>query len=189
MYINNEIILTLLRYFLSWSMELNNEKNNKKEVTHYKLSISTLAISAFGRYFSFWKLFYFFTRRNVRRFHWYLRRYDTKKIADESFLKFSELFIIGKFVKIRFKNRRSPCYFLSSRDQKIKNIANIDQKRLFLFLFLGLFVMAFLVQKLIYMKALWFNFVFRSFFEADHLLSNYFRSLSEKITILIDINH
>ena len=83
----------------------------------------------------------------------------------------------------------SPCYFLSSRDQKIKNITNIDQKRLFLFLFLGLFVMAFLVQKLIYMLALWFNFVFRSFFEADHLLSNYFRSLSEKITILIDINH
>ena len=153
--------------------------------------ISTLAISAFGRYYSFWKLFYFFTRRNVRRrcFHWYLRRYDTKKIADEICLKFSELFIIGKYAKVRFKNRGSPCYFLSSRDQKIKNITNIDQKRLFLFLFLGLFVMAFLVQKLIYMLALWFNFVFRSFFEADHLLSNYFRSLSEKITILIDINH
>ena len=104
-------------------------------------------------------------------------------------MKFSELFIIGKYVKISFKNRGSPCYFLSSRDQKIKNITNIDQKRLLLFLFLGLFVMAFLVQKLIYMQALWFNFVFRSFFEADHLLSNYFRSLSKKITILIDINH
>ena len=39
MYINNEIILTLLRYFLSWSMELNNEKNYKKEGTHYKLDV------------------------------------------------------------------------------------------------------------------------------------------------------
>ena len=35
-------------------------------------------------------------------------------------LNFPELLIIGKYVKIRFKNRRSPCYFLSSRGQKKK---------------------------------------------------------------------
>ena len=35
---------------------------------------------------------------------------------------FPELFIIRKYVKIRFKNCGSPCYFLSSRDEKIKNV-------------------------------------------------------------------
>ena len=47
-----------------------------------------------------------------------LSRYDT--IVDEISLNFPELFIIGKYVKIRFKNRVSPCYFLSSRGEKIK---------------------------------------------------------------------
>ena len=65
-------------------------------------------------------------------------------------LTFPELFIIEKYVKIRFKNRGSPCYFLSSRGQKIKNITKIEQKRLFLFTFLVSFFMAFLAQKLIY---------------------------------------
>ena len=32
-----------------------------------------------------------------------------------------------KYVKIRFKNRGSPCYFLSSRGQKIKNITKFEQ--------------------------------------------------------------
>ena len=50
-----------------------------------------------------------------------LRRYDTIKIS----LNFPELFIIGKYVKIMFKNMGSPCYFLSSRGQKIKNITKI----------------------------------------------------------------
>ena len=44
----------------------------------------------------------------------------------------------------------SPCYFLSSRGQKIKNVTKIKQKRLFLFIFLVSFFMAFLAQKLIY---------------------------------------
>ena len=47
------------------------------------------------------------------------------------FLIFAELFIIGKYVKIRFKNRGLPCYFLSSRGLKIKNITKIEQKKLF----------------------------------------------------------
>ena len=37
-----------------------------------------------------------------------LRRYDTLKVVDEISLNFGELFIIGKYVKIRFKNRRPP---------------------------------------------------------------------------------
>ena len=65
-------------------------------------------------------------------------------------LNFPELFIKGKYVKIRFKNRRSSCYFLSSKGQKIKNITKIEQKMLFLFIFLVSFFMAFLAQKLIY---------------------------------------
>ena len=51
-----------------------------------------------------------------------LRRYDTIKIVDEISLNCPKLFIIRKYVKIRFKNRGSPCYFLSSRGQKVKNI-------------------------------------------------------------------
>ena len=81
------------------------------------------------------------------------------------------MFIIEKYVKIRFKNRGSPCYFLSSRGQKIKNITKIEQKRLFLFTFLVSFFMAFLAQKLIYTTNIWFNFVCGSFFQQDHLLN------------------
>ena len=39
--------------------------------------------------------------------------YDTTKPVDEISLNFPELFIIEKNVIIRFKNRESPCYFLS----------------------------------------------------------------------------
>ena len=93
------------------------------------------------------------------------------KLVDEISLNFPELFIIGKYVKNKFKSRGSSCYFLSSRGQKIKNITKIEQKRLFLFTFLVSFVMAFLAQKLIYTINIWFNFVFGSFFEQDRLLN------------------
>ena len=73
-----------------------------------------------------------------------------EKLVDGISLNFPELFIIGKYVKITFKNRRSPCYFLSSRGQKVKNITKIEQKRLSLFTSLVSFFMAFLAQKLIY---------------------------------------
>ena len=49
-----------------------------------------------------------------------------QKVVDEICLNFSVLFIIGKYVKIKFKNRGSLCYFLSSRGQKIKNITKIE---------------------------------------------------------------
>ena len=55
----------------------------------------------------------------------YLERYDKIKLVDEISLIFPEL-IIEKYVKIRFKNRGSPCYFLSFRGQKIKNITKIE---------------------------------------------------------------
>ena len=74
-----------------------------------------------------------------------------QKLVNESSLNFSfELFIIGKSVKFRFKNKGSPCYFLSSRGQKTKNIANIKQKKLLLLTFFVSFFMALLVLKLIY---------------------------------------
>ena len=53
------------------------------------------------------------------------------------------MFNKGKYVKSRFKNKGSPCYFLSSRGQKIKNITSIELERLFLFIFLVSFFMAF----------------------------------------------
>ena len=86
-------------------------------------------------------------------------------------LNFPELFIIRKYVKIRFKNRGTPCYFLSSRGEKIKNITKIEQTRLLLCTFLVSFFMAPLAQNLIYTTNIWFNFVFGSFFEPDRLLN------------------
>ena len=68
-------------------------------------------------------------------------------------MKFLWIFLscsfIRKYVKIMFKNRGSPCYFLSSKGQKIKNITKIGQKRLFLFTFLVSFFLAFLAQKMV----------------------------------------
>ena len=60
------------------------------------------------------------------------------------------MFKIRRYVKIRFKNRGPPCYFLSSRGQKIKIITKIEQTILFLFTFLVSFFMAPMSQKLIY---------------------------------------
>ena len=97
--------------------------------------------------------------------------------VDEISLNFPELFIKGKYVKIRFKNRESPCYFVSSRGQKIKNITKIERKRLFLFTLLVSFFMAFLVQKLTYLINIWFHsvfgslttYLFQEFMWKDHL--------------------
>ena len=80
------------------------------------------------------------------------------------------MLILRKYVKIRFKNRGSPCYFLSSWGQKIKNITKTEHTRLFLLTFFVSFFMAFLEQKLIYAINIGFNFVPGSFFEQDHLL-------------------
>ena len=75
-----------------------------------------------------------------------------EKLVDEISLNFPELFIIEKYVKVRFKNRGSPYYVLSSRGQKMKNITKIEHTRLFFFTLLVSFFMAFLAQKRIYTK-------------------------------------
>ena len=71
-----------------------------------------------------------------------------KKLVNEISLNFPELLIIGKYVKIRFKNRGPPCYFLEVK--RIKNITKTEQNRLFLFTFLVSFFIVFLAPKLIY---------------------------------------
>ena len=40
------------------------------------------------------------------------------QFVDKISLNFPELFMIGKYVKIRFKNRESPCHFLGSKRPK-----------------------------------------------------------------------
>ena len=42
-----------------------------------------------------------------------------QKLVDEISLNFPGLFIIGKYVKIKFENWESPCYFQRSRGQKL----------------------------------------------------------------------
>ena len=83
-----------------------------------------------------------------------------------------QLFIIEKYVKIRSKIRKSPCYFLRSRGQKIKNTTKIEQKILFLFAFLVSFFTVLLSQKLSHTINIWFNF--RSLCEKMIYLCTYF---------------
>ena len=72
-----------------------------------------------------------------------------RKLVYEISLNFPELFVKEKYITIRFKNQGLPCYFLSNRGQKIKDVTRIERMRLFLFTFLFSFFVAFLVQKLI----------------------------------------
>ena len=58
-----------------------------------------------------------------------------QKPVNEISLNIPELFIIGKHVKIRSINRETPCNFLSSRGQNIKEITKIEKKYI-LFTFL-----------------------------------------------------
>ena len=51
--------------------------------------------------------------------------YDTIKLVNEISVNFPELFIIGNYVKIRFKNRGSSCYFLEVKRSKILQKLNI----------------------------------------------------------------
>ena len=72
-----------------------------------------------------------------------------QKLVNEISLNFPELFFTGKYVNIRFKNRVSPCYFLSYRDQKSEILQILNKRDCFTYI-LGFIFMAFLVQKLIY---------------------------------------
>ena len=88
------------------------------------------------------------------------RRCDTLKSCQWSLFKFSELFIIGKYVKIRFKNRRPPY----QKDQKCcKNwIKEIAFAYILGFIFYG--------ETDSHNKYI-FTFVFGWFLEHDHLLN------------------
>ena len=110
------------------------------------------------------------------------------KLVNEISLNFPDLFVIGKYVKIRFKNKGSPYYFLSSRGQKIKNITKIEQKRLFLFTFLVPFFMALLAQKLIYTINIWFNFVACGWESSEGPIKVFSSWISLRI-FFDDINH
>ena len=110
------------------------------------------------------------------------------KLVNEISLNFPDLFVIGKYVKIRFKNNGWPYYFLSSRGQKIKNITKIEQKRLFLFTFLVPFFMALLAQKLIYTINIWFNFVACGWESSEGPIKVFSSWISLRI-FFNDINH
>ena len=77
------------------------------------------------------KKYYYFLKPSEKSTLKVLRRYDAIKIWDEISLNFPEMLIIGKYVRIMFKNRGPPYYFLSSRGQKINNITKFEQKGLF----------------------------------------------------------
>ena len=87
-----------------------------------------------------------------------VKEYDTLKTCWWKFFKFSWIVHYWKIRK-RHVYRRSPCYFRSSRGQKIKNILKIEQKRCFWlhswFYFYGVFA-----QKLTYTINIWSKFVF-----------------------------
>ena len=61
--------------------------------------------------------YYLVLKIGYSRSNW--RRYDTKKLVDKISLIFPELFIIEKYVKIKFKNRGPPCCFLEVKRSKI----------------------------------------------------------------------
>ena len=86
------------------------------------------------------------------------------------------MFVIGKYVKVRSKNRGSPCYFLSSRVQKIKNITQTEQKITVFVYILGFFFYG--VSDLL--NKYMINFVFDSFFEQDYLLNLIILGVYEK---------
>ena len=104
-----------------------------------------------------------------------------EKLVDEISLNFPELFIIGKYVKIRFKNFGSPWYFIG-RGQKIKNLTKIEHMRLLLFTFLGLFFVVFSRKN-------WFTQYINDltlclahhFSTRSSIKLDYFRSLCEKM--------
>ena len=107
--------------------------------------------------------------------------YDTIKTCRWNFFNFSGVVHYRKICKNQVKNRGSPCYFLSSRGQKIKTITKIEQKILFLFTFSVSFFVACLAQKLIYTIYIWFNFVWLIFWTRSSVKLNYFRSLCERM--------
>ena len=112
---------------------------------------------------------FFLSKVRYWSFSWsYLRTYDTIKAWRWNFFKFSWVVHYRKICKIMSKNRESPCYFLSSAGQKIYK--NWTKDTIFVYI-LDFIFMVFFAQKLIYTISIWFNVVFGSFFQQDHLLN------------------
>ena len=97
-----------------------------------------------------------------------LRRYDKRTNCRWNFFTFSWVAHYKNISKNLVKKTGVHSIVFSVIEiKKIKNITKFEQK--FLFTFLLSFCMAFLTQRLINTINVWFNFVFGSFFEQDHL--------------------
>ena len=90
------------------------------------------------------------------------------KFFDEISLNIPELHIIEKYVKISFKNRGPPSYFLEVKRYKILQKLN---KRDYFCNILGFFFYGVSRTKTDLHSEYIFNFVFGSFSEQDHLLN------------------
>ena len=81
-------------------------------------------------------------------------RYDTTKSCRWNFFKLSWV-----------------VHYVIFSGLDVKRFTKTEQRWLFLFKFLVSLLVAFLTERLIYTTNKWFNFVFCSFFEQDHLLN------------------
>ena len=105
------------------------------------------------------------------------RRMTKYKLVDETSLNFPELFIIEKYVKIRFKNRGQTCYFLEVKRSKILQKLN---KRDYFCNILGFIFYGVSRAKTDLHSKYIFNFVHGSFFEQYHLLNLFILGLYAK---------
>ena len=80
------------------------------------------------------------------------------------------MFIIGEYVKIRFKNWGTPCYFPSSGGHKIKNISKIEHTRLFFYILGFIFYGVSRAKADVHNKYMT-NFVPGLFFDQEYLLN------------------
>ena len=87
------------------------------------------------------------------------------------------MFIIEKYVKTRFKNRGSPCYFLEVKRSKELQKLN---KRGYFCTILGFIFYTVNRAKADLRSKYIFKFVFGSFFEQDHLLNLFILSVNAK---------
>ena len=78
---------------------------------------------------------------------------------------------VVKYVKIRFKSTGHVAIFWVLEIKTSKIVQKLNNRDCFIDILGFIFFMAFLAQKLIYTINVWFNFVFGSFFEQDHLLN------------------
>ena len=87
--------------------------------------------------------------------------YDTFLL--EKILTMPNIIILIKVFKTRFKNFRTPYYFLSFRGRKTKSIIKIKHRRLLFFTFVVSIFMVFLAEKLIHTINILSKFVSNSF--------------------------